>query len=556
MYRYSSQESELLRQRAMQFAEQVESYYTGKLDESLFQQLRLRNGVYRQRHAHMLRIAIPYGQLNSQQLHALADVARKYDRGYGHFTTRQNVQFNWPELTDIPAILSELAEVDMHAIQTSGSCIRNITTDHYAGVADDEIEDPRPWCELLRQWSTLHPEFNWLPRKFKFAVTGAREDRAVIQLHDIGLRLYRDAATGKSMFEVLVGGGMGRTPIVGKTIKTDLPGDQLLAYLQSIIRIYNLYGRRDHKYKSRIKILVNDLGIDRFRTMVENDFEQADPFQFSRSLSEIENLRAMFRRKPVAVTPCLGDQIAVQSPAFTRWVKQNTQSHRCPDYCIVNISLKPADIAPGDVTASQMDVIADIAAGYSMDEVRVTHEQNLVLPWVHRSHLFSVWSKLRKAGLATANIGTVSDMICCPGLDFCSLANAGTIPVSVELNKRFAEYEGIQDLGSIKLKMSGCMNACGHHHVGNIGILGVDKKGQEWYQVTLGGQAGNETSLGKRLGPAISRHHIVEAIERILDTYRCKRRDGESFNDTVSRIGLAPFKEKVYADYPPQKHAA
>lgn len=545
MYQYSDAQKQVLQQRAKQFGQQVQRFKSGEIHPDFFQQLRLRNGLYKQRYAHMLRVAIPYGTLCSQQLRKLAFIARKYDRGYGHFTTRQNIQYNWPALEAVSAILSDLAEVGMHAIQTSGSCIRNITTDHFAGVAADEVEDPRAWCELLRQWSVFHPEFNWLPRKFKFAVSAAATDRAVTELHDIGLKLYHDQH-GNSVFKVLVGGGMGRTPVIGKVIHPALPGAQLLAYMQSILRIYNLYGRRDNKYKSRIKILVNDLGIDQFRNLVEQDFARADPAQFADSLQQLARFKQMFAPKPATNNSSRVENIAVNSPIYAEWVKRNTVIHKLSGYCIVIVSLKKPGEAPGDMQAEQMQIVADIAEKFGEDEIRVSHEQNLILPMIRKQHLFEVFQKLTQYGLATANIGAISDLICCPGIDFCSLANASTIPVVHELNQSLAKFKSLPAVGELKLKISGCMNACGHHHIGDIGILGVDKKGEEWYQITLGGKAGNGAALGLRLGPAISRDNIIAAIEMILDTYLKYREADESFNTTTHRIGVEPFKNNVY----------
>lgn len=545
MYQYSDAQKQVLQQRAKQFGQQVQRFKSGEIHPDFFQQLRLRNGLYKQRYAHMLRVAIPYGTLCSQQLRKLAFIARKYDRGYGHFTTRQNIQYNWPALEAVSAILSDLAEVGMHAIQTSGSCIRNITTDHFAGVSADEVEDPRAWCELLRQWSVFHPEFNWLPRKFKFAVSAAATDRAVTELHDIGLKLYHDQH-GNSVFKVLVGGGMGRTPVIGKVIHPALPGAQLLAYMQSILRIYNLYGRRDNKYKSRIKILVNDLGIDQFRNLVEQDFARADPAQFADSLQQLARFKQMFAPKPATNNLSRVEDIAVNSPIYAEWVKRNTVIHKLSGYCIVMVSLKKPGEAPGDMQAEQMQIVADIAEKFGEDEIRVSHEQNLILPMIRKQHLFEVFQKLTQYGLATANIGTISDLICCPGIDFCSLANASTIPVVHELNQSLAKFKSLPAVGELKLKISGCMNACGHHHIGDIGILGVDKKGEEWYQITLGGKAGNGAALGLRLGPAISRDNIIAAIEMILDTYLKYREADESFNTTTHRIGVEPFKNNVY----------
>ncbi len=561
MYQYGKHHGELLQQRAHQFHGQVQRFEDGALDPELFQQLRLRNGLYKELHAHMLRVAIPYGVLNSAQLIQLAYIARHFDRGFGHFTTRQNIQFNWPKLSEVPEILRQLATVGMHAIQTSGSCIRNITCDHLAGVAVDEIADPRPWCELIRRWSTLHPEFNWLPRKFKIAVSGATNDRAAIQLHDIGLRLFRDAS-GQVQFCVYVGGGMGRTPVIGKVIRESLAAADLPGYLQSILRVYNRYGRRDNKYRARIKILVGDLGMDAFREKVEREWQHeqssgsfsTQPF----SEDEIADAQAFFVQ-PVADECAAEDKTAankitakiipVADSRFLRWREHNTVAHRDSDYQLVYISLKAPGAPPGDMTAVQMEQLATLVRDHSADEVRVSHEQNLLLPHVKKTDLFIVWHELNRMNLATPNIGTLNDMICCPGLDYCSLANTGTIPIAKQINQRLSELDRLYEIGEIKLKMSGCMNACGHHHAGHIGILGVDKKGSEWYQITLGGSSENDTRLGMRLGPAVPRDKVVDSIEVLVDTYLALRNDGEKFLDTVLRIGVEPFKERVYADH-------
>ena len=557
MYQYGENDSRQLKQRARQFRGQVQRFQRGALDDELFKQLRLRNGLYRERYAHMLRVAIPYGVLNSRQLRKLAQIARHFDRGFGHFTTRQNIQFNWPQLDDVPEILRQLAEVGMHAIQTSGSCIRNITTDHLAGVADDEIEDPRPWCELIRQWSTLHPEFNWLPRKFKIAVTGARNDRAAIQWHDIGIRLLHDDA-GQTRFCVYAGGGMGRTPVIGKVIAESLAAADLLAFLQAILRVYNQHGRRDHKYRSRIKILVNDLGVDAFRDKVELEWRRSAASAPTVSAADIARAKSFFRA-PVDSGDGDGgggggEVIPVAHPQFLRWRKHNTLAHRDPARRIVYVSLKAPGTPPGDLNAAQMEGLAALARIHSADEVRVTHEQNLLLPQVAKRDLFFVWHELERLGLATANIGTLADMICCPGMDYCSLANAATIPIAAQINARLSALDRLHHIGEVKLKMSGCMNACGHHHAGHIGILGVDKKGSEWYQITLGGSADNDTRLGARLGPAVERERVAEVVERIIDTYLELRLNGERFLDTVIRTGVEPFKQSVYAHHQKPRH--
>ena len=553
---YPAQHGELLRQRARQFQGQVRRFQDGALDPDLFQQLRLRNGLYKERHAHMLRVAIPYGVLNSAQLIRLAHIARRFDRGFGHFTTRQNIQYNWPKLAEVPEILRQLAEVGMHAIQTSGSCVRNITCDHLAGVAADEIADPRPWCELIRRWATLHPEFNWLPRKFKIAVTGAKNDRAAIQLHDIGLRLFLDDA-GQIRFCVYVGGGMGRTPVIGKVIRESLAGTDLTGYLQAILRVYNRYGRRDNKYRARIKILVNDLGIDAFREKVEKEWRteqsSASPSTPPLSEAEIAEAKSFFDKPPAAAATAANAArakvIPVADQRFLRWREHNTVAHRDAEYRIVYVSLKAPDQPPGDLNAGQMEQLAALVRAYGADEIRVSHEQNLVLPQVKKTDLFAVWHELNRLDLATPNIGTLNDMICCPGLDYCSLANAGTIPIARQINRRLSELDRLYYIGEIKLKMSGCMNACGHHHAGHIGILGVDKKGREWYQITLGGSSENHTRLGERLGPAVPKEEVAGTVETLVETYLELRRDGEKFLDTVIRTGVEPFKEKVYADH-------
>ncbi|WP_424946463.1 nitrite/sulfite reductase [Candidatus Spongiihabitans sp.] len=552
MYQYSDQERQFLHQRASQFQGQVARFRAGALDGERFAQLRLRNGLYEQRHAHMLRVAIPYGQLNSAQLAKLAHIARKYDRGYGHFTTRQNIQYNWPELDDVPAILHELAEVDMHAIQTSGSCIRNITSDHLAGVSSDEYEDPRPWCELLRQWSTLHPEFNWLPRKFKFAVTGAKNDRAAVQFHDIGIRIVKNG-NDEVRFKIYVGGGMGRTPVIGKLIHDDLPAAELLSYLQAIMRVYNKYGRRDNKYKARIKILVNALGIDKFAEKVNQAWaasKKGAPAQTPELTNQQINQAKSFFTKKLAQSAGPRNSgatlIPVANPAFMNWRKHNTSEHALPGYVVVHVSLKAQGEAPGDLDADIMERLACITRDYSADEIRVTHEQNLVLPYVKRSDLFTVWHKLNELKLATPNIGKLTDMIACPGLDFCSLANAGTIELAKEISERMDDFDRLYQIGDIKLKMSGCVNACGHHHAGHIGILGVDKKGEEWYQLTLGGSAENDARIGQRLGPAVAKTELADAIENIIETYLKQRRADESFLATVIRTGVSPFQENLY----------
>lgn len=549
MYQYSEQEKTQLTQRAMQFKGQVERFQADKLDPDLFQQLRLRNGLYEEKLAHMLRVAIPYGCMNSTQLHKLADISEQFDQGYGHFTTRQNIQFNWPKLDQVPEILLALASVDMHAIQTSGSCIRNISSDHLAGVAVDEIADPRPWCEMIRNWANLHPEFNWLPRKFKFAVTGAIEDRAVIQLHDIGLKIVKDGDQG-TLFDVYVGGGMGRTPVIAKLIEANLPGEKLLPYLQAIIRVYNQYGRRDHKYKSRIKILVNDLGIEEFKQRVEQELKQSVANAPRLDIQKLEGLKKIFAfRRPTPTTDLPSFELPVNDPAYTGWLEHNTVAHKNTNERIVMVSLKGNNAAPGDITAEQMRHLASLAEEYSLSEIRVTHRQNLVLPHVQNKDLFSLWRGLSHHALATPNIGLLTDMIACPGFDFCSLANTTTLDIAAQITQHFEGLAALYDIGEISLKISGCMNSCAHHHTGNIGILGVDKKGEQWYQLTLGGRADNNTAIGKRLGPAIAKHDIKDAVSRIINTYLDNRLSNELFIDAVERLGMAPFKERVYANH-------
>jgi len=551
MYKYTEYDRQFLLSRVDEFRDQTERYLQGTLGEDEYKQLRLRNGLYLQRHAYMLRVAVPYGVMSSVQLKKLGHIARTYDKDYGHFTTRQNIQYNWPELEQVPDILAELADVDMHAIQTSGNCIRNTTTDPLAGAVADEIEDPRPWCELIRQWSTLHPEFNWLPRKFKIAVTGAHSDRAAVQVHDIGLRLIRNAS-GETGFEVLVGGGLGRTPYIGQVINPFLPTQHLLTYLAAILRVYNIEGRRDNLYKARIKILVNALGIDAFRERVEQQWSQAQDTDDTFTLSQIDALKAQFPAAPLLGDTCT-DKVTVQpdqmfsNPLFNQWYQANTREHRDNGRRIVFISLKAPGTPAGDMSADQMEQVAALAERYSLGEIRSTHEQNLVLAHVPISDLYALWSELKSAKLATANLGKLTDMIVCPGLDYCSLANAGTLEIYDQIYQHFDNLDYLHELGDISIKISGCMNACGHHHVGDIGILGVDKGGVEWYQLTIGGHAGNAASLGKRLGRAIAKHEVATAIEQLLQAYITNREPEESFHAAVLRLGTAPFKERVYA---------
>lgn len=544
MYIYDQHDKTLLSERVTQFRSQMQRYLDGELSDAEFLPLRLQNGLYVQRLAPMLRINIPYGMLSSTQLRRLAQITRTYDKGYAHFTTRQNIQLNWPVLEEVPDILAELAEVEMHAIQSSGNCIRNITSDEMAGIAPDEIADPRPWCEILRQWSTLHPEFAFLPRKFKIAVSGSPADQAATQVHDIGLQLQKDEQ-GEIGFRVLVGGGLGRTPMIGEVIKEFLPARHLLTYLDAILRVYNRYGRRDNKYKARIKILVKAWTPKVFAERVEEEWRHAK--DGLATLTDEEILRAAsFFTAPNYRSP--KDPVAFDAMplAFQRWRDRNVRAHKMPGYCAVFLSLKPTGVAPGDVTDHQLEVIADLADEYSFGEVRITHQQNVVLADVLHNDLPELWQRARDAGFATPNIGTLTDMICCPGGDFCSLANAKSIPIAEAVQRRFDDMDYLYDVGDVSLNISGCMNACGHHHVGNIGILGVDKKGEEFYQIQLGGSAGSDAALGAVLGPSFFADQVPDVIAQILRVYVDQRIEGERFIDTQRRIGIAPFKESVY----------
>ena len=545
MYRYDPTDKTLVAERVTEFRDQTRRFLAGELSDDEFKHLRLRNGLYLQRHAPMLRIAIPYGLLSSRQLRVLGSIARRYDRGYGHFTTRQNLQFNWPKLEQVPDILAELAEVEMHAIQTSGNCIRNTTSDHLAGVTPDELEDPRPWCELIRQWSTFHPEFTYLPRKFKIAVTGAAQDRAASMVHDVGVHIVR-GPDGDLGFEILAGGGLGRTPIIGQVVRSFLPRQHLLSYLEAILRVYNLEGRRDNLTKARIKILVRSLGIDEFKKRVEAEWQSIRDGGLQIGDAEIGRMREFFT-PPSYRTLQDGEPAAGKETAFRAWYRYNTTAHKIPGYRAVFVSLKKPDVAPGDATDAQMELLADLADRHSFGEIRVTHTQNLLFADVEQAQCYELWQSLKKAGLATPNIGTLTDIICCPGLDFCSLANAGSIEVAKLINDRFDDYDYVYDLGELDVKMSGCMNACGHHHVGNIGILGVEKSGEEWYQITIGGAAGADASLGTVIGPSVAKLEVAETIARLLDVYVEQREPEERFLDTVRRLGVKPFKERVYA---------
>ena len=550
MYQYDEIDQGIVDERVAQFRDQTRRYLAGKLSEDDFRPLRLQNGLYIQRHAPMLRVAIPYGLLSAKQLRKLAHIARTYDRGYGHFSTRQNIQFNWPTLESVPDILAELASVEMHAIQTSGNCVRNTTTDHFAGIAPDEIVDSFVWCELIRQWSTLHPEFAFLPRKFKIAVTGASTDRAAIQVHDIGLQAVKNAA-GETGFRVLVGGGLGRTPIIGHFIRAFLPWQHLLSYLDAVLRVYNRYGRRDNKYKARIKILVKELTPAVFAQKVEEEWAHLKDGPATLISEEIERIEARFTRPQYQVLKANDAEFDVAlatRPGFAAWVKRNVHAHKLPGYAAVTLSLKKTGVAPGDATADQMDAIAALADSYAFGELRVSHEQNLILADVRKYDLIAIWQAAKTLGLATPNIGLLTNIIACPGGDFCSLANAKSLPVADAITRRFDDLDYLHDIGELDLNISGCINSCGHHHVGHIGVLGVDKAGEEWYQISIGGSHGVDASLGKVLGPSFAQEEIPDVIEKLIDCY-IERRDGdaERFIDTVRRIGLEPFKQQVYA---------
>jgi len=549
MYRYDEFDQDFVDARVAEFRDQVDRRLAGEITEDQFRPLRLMNGVYLQLHAYMLRVAIPYGTLNSKQLRMLAHIARKYDKGYGHFTTRQNIQYNWPALSDVPAILTDLASVEMHAIQTSGNCIRNVTADHFAGAAADEVADPRPYAEILRQWSSVHPEFSYLPRKFKIAVTGAERDRAAIQVHDIGLHLKKNAA-GELGFAVYVGGGQGRTPIIAKKINDFLPEEHLLSYTTAIMRVYNLYGRRDNKYKARIKILVHETGVEDFARQVEAEWQALKDGELTLPEADIRAIDAYFAPPALPARPEGDEALRVarlDSKSFGEWLDQNVVTHRHPDYAAVTISLKGIGEVPGDATDGQMDAVADLAERYAFDEIRVSHEQNLILPHVARADLKAVYDRLAEIGFATANSNLISDIIACPGLDYCALANARSIIVAQNISRRFADLDRQRDIGELKLKISGCINACGHHHVGHIGILGVEKKGAELYQVTLGGSADEHTSVGDIIGRGFGPEEITDAIETVVNTYLAVRTGkSEKFLDTYRRVGPAPFKEALY----------
>ena len=550
MYQYDELDRQLVDERVAEFRDQVARRLSGELTEDEFKPLRLMNGVYLQLHAYMLRVAIPYGSLSSEQMRTLAHVARRYDRGYGHFTTRQNLQFNWIKLAELPDAMAELAAAGLHGMQTSGNCVRNITTDHWAGVAPDEVEDPRIWAEILRQHSTLHPEFSFLPRKFKIAITASALDRAAIKVHDIGLRLHRNGA-GEAGFEVSVGGGLGRTPFLGKTIKPFLHKRDLLSYVEAILRVYNQFGRRDNIYKARIKILVHDLGAEKFAQEVDAEWQKIKDGALALDPAVSDNVKARFTYPSYETLADNPPQLAAarkDSPAFATWMANAVANHKQPGYAIVTLSLKPQGGPPGDATAEQMDAIADLADRYSFGEIRVNHEQNLTLPHVAQRDLPALWRALDAIGVATPNVGLVSDIISCPGLDYCSLANTRSIPVAQEISKRFASLDTQREIGKLHINISGCINACGHHHVGHIGLLGVEKNGEEFFQVTLGGRADQNAELGALLGPAVPYADVVDVIEDVVAAYiELRERPDELFLDTVTRIGVEPFKERVYA---------
>jgi sulfite reductase (NADPH) hemoprotein beta-component len=549
MYAYDELDRTLINERVSEFRDQVKRRLSGELTEDEFKMLRLQNGVYLQLHAYMFRVAIPYGTLSSEQLRRLAHVARRYDRGYGHFTTRQNIQYNWIKLAELPDALSDLAEVGIHAMQTSGNNTRNVTSDQWAGVAPGEVEDPRIWSELLRQYTTLHPEFSFLPRKFKFAITASEHDRAAIKVHDIGLRLHKNAE-GETGFEVLVGGGLGRTPFIAKTIKSFVPGRDLLSYVEAILRVYNQYGRRDNIYKARIKILVHELGIEKFAQEVEDEWLQMGDSALTLDDAVVEEIRSRFTYPTYEKLPHMPDELkkAAHDPHFETWRKNSVAPHKVPGYAIVTLSLKPVGGPPGDATAEQMDAIADLADKYSFGEIRVGHEQNLALPHVARRDLPALWRALDKIGVATPNINLVSDIIACPGLDYCSLANARSIPIAQELTRRFANHDTANLIGRLHVNISGCINACGHHHVGHIGILGVEKNGEEFYQITIGGRADENAVVGTLIGPAVPYGEVADVVEDIVEAYLALReRPDELFIDAVKRLGVEPFRERVYA---------
>ena len=550
MYKYDQYDHQMLSDRIEQFRDQTERYLTGKLSEAEFLPLRLQNGLYIQRLAPMLRIAIPYGMLSSAQLRKLAFIANHFDKGYGHLTTRQNIQFNWPAIEDVPDILEELSKVEMHAIQTSGNCIRNTTTDQFAGVSPEEIEDSRPYCELIRQWSSFHPEFAYLPRKFKIAVCGTQTDQAATQVHDIGIYLKKDS-NGKVGFQILAGGGLGRTPVIGKEIFEFVEKPHLLTALEAILRVYNRLGRRDNKYKARIKILVKETGVDEFKKLVMQEWLKIKNGPLTVTEQELKRCKNYFIDPSYEELLDSPDTLTAElhkNVLFRSWFDQNVSSHKRPGYSIVTVCFKETGIAPGDISDVQLNLVADLADEYSFSEVRVTHHQNIVLANVKQSDLPSLWHNLNEASLSTANLGLLTDMICCPGGDFCALANAKSLPIAESIQRQFPNEQILREIGALRINISGCMNACGHHHVGNIGILGVDKKGEEFYQISLGGSSRNQASIGKIIGPAFSEREIPVVIQKIVDTYLSMKTPEEEFIDTYKRVGIEPFKEKVYAN--------
>ena len=549
MYKYDHYDQTIVDERVTQFRGQTARFLTGELSEDEFRPLRLQNGLYIQKHAPMLRVAIPYGILSSKQVRMLAHIARKYDRGYGHFTTRQNIQFNWPKLESVPDILADLASVEMHAIQTSGNCIRNTTSDQFAGIAHDELIDPRPYAELIRQWSTFHPEFAYLPRKFKIAVNGAREDRAGTLFHDIGVHTVR-TSSGEVAFNILVGGGLGRTPILGHVVREELPTRHLFTYLDAILRVYNRFGRRDNMYKARIKILVKELGLEKFRAEVDAEWAHLKDGPSTLTQAEIDRVATHFIEPAYEKLSAINadfEKHQLDDKAFARWVNRNVFGHKQPGYAAVTLSLKKTGVAPGDATDAQLDAVADLADEFSFGEIRVSHEQNLILADVKIGQLYTVWQRAKAIGFATPNIGLLTDIIACPGGDFCSLANAKSIPVAEAIQNRFDDLDYLFDIGDIAINISGCMNACGHHHVGHIGILGVDKHGEEFYQVSIGGSQGLDAALGKVIGPSFAQDEMADVIEKLIGTYVALRHEDEHFLDTVKRAGLEPFKASVYA---------
>nr|WP_320166249.1 nitrite/sulfite reductase [uncultured Methylophaga sp.] len=548
MYQYDSYDKALVLERVRQFRDQVNRYINGELSDEEFMPLRLQNGLYLQKHAYMLRVAIPYGTLSANQLRTLADIADQFDKGYGHFTTRQNIQFNWITLEQVPDILQKLADVEMHAIQTSGNCVRNVTTEAFAGVSADEVVDPRPYAEIIRQWSTINPEFLFLPRKFKIAVSSSTEDRAAVRTHDIGLYLYRDADDEQIKVKVMAGGGLGRTPIISELLKSDLPWQEMLTYLEAVLRVYNRHGRRDNKYKARIKILVKSLGIEAFAAEVEKEWQNLKGGPAQLTEDEFQRVAKQFGIESYVTTDSKEYvNLLSQNNAFANWIKRNTHEHKHPDYASVVISTKPGPATPpGDVTSHQMRAVVDMAEQYGFAEIRVTHEQNLVLPSIKKADLFVLWTALQSENLAAPNIGLLTDMITCPGADYCSLANAKSIPIAAAIQQHFSDLDYLHDIGSLSLNISGCMNACAHHHIGNIGILGVDKNGVEWYQITIGGDQGKNARLGKVIGPSFLADDVPDVIDTLINVFLQYREQDENFSDTVDRIGIPPFKERVY----------